>query len=48
MPPSHLTLAKIQSFLKKLGKAPLVIAEASGYFNVPIRTCSVDFQVGFN
>ena len=48
MPPSHLTLAKTQSISLKPGKAPLVIAEASGYSNAPTRTCSRDFQVGFS
>jgi hypothetical protein len=45
MPHSHLTLAKTQSISLKPGKAPLVIAEASGYSNAPTRTCSGYFQV---
>ena len=48
MPPSHLTLAKTKSITLKLGKAPSVIAEASGYPNAPTGTCSGDFQVGFS
>ena len=47
-PPSHLSLAKTQSISLKLGKAPLVIAEASDYSNAPTRNGSEDFQVGFS
>ena len=48
MPPPHLTLPNNQSLYQKLGKAPLVIGEASSYPNAPTRTCSGDFQVGFS
>ena len=37
LPPPHLTL--------KPGKAPSVVAKASGYPNAPTRTCFGDFQV---
>ena len=47
MPPPHLALPKSQGFSLKLGKAPLVIAEASGYPDAPTRTGSGDSQVGF-
>ena len=46
MPPPHLTLTNNQRLPKEPGKAPSIIAEASGYPDAPTRTCSGDFQVG--
>ena len=46
--PSHLTLANNQRLSQNLGKAPSIIAGASGYPNAPTRTCFGNFQVGFS
>ena len=48
MLPPHLTLANNQRLSKNSGKAPSIIAGASGYPNAPTRTCSRDLQVGFS